>query len=204
MGSVGLSYPCILPTHSTPTLPSVYTRARRLIEGWQLSLHYTLLHAWCMYSDVIGMFDGTSWFCVTHILVVNDDESNMGWFNSSVYAWIHNTNESKVAKAIVIICTVSNRLVSSACSFYFFASRTWTQLLTHISVHGAKTSEKSIIGRRSRGRSIFAATDNMFMKGSMHHVKKKENIAAMIAHTTVAGNPTTTTHPWYTPSLVEQ
>ena len=65
----------VIPMHPSnplhPTLPSVHTRARRLIEGWQLSLHYTLLHAWCMYRDVIGMFDGTFSFCVTHILGFN-------------------------------------------------------------------------------------------------------------------------------------
>ena len=86
-------------------------------------------------------------------------------------------------------------------SFYFFM-RTWIQLRTHTSMHGAMISVKSIIGRRSRGKIIFAPTDKTFMKGSMNHVKKKANMAMKTAHTAVAGNPTTTTHPWYTPSLV--
>ena len=78
----------VIPMHPLnplhPTLSSVHTRARRLIEGWQLiePMHHTLLHEWCMYSDVIDMF------CVTRILIVNDDESKMGRFNSSVYARI--------------------------------------------------------------------------------------------------------------------
>lgn len=85
--------------------------------------------------------------------------------------------------------------------FYYFM-QILEQVLTHTSKHGAKTSVISSTGRRSRGISIVAATDTMFKNGNAHHVKMAEKTAAVIPHITVAGNPTTTTHPWYTPSLV--
>ena len=49
-------------------------------------------------------------------------------------------------------------------------------------MHGAKTSEKSCIGSRNKGRSILDATDTRFMAGSTNHVNIKENTAAMRAH----------------------
>ena len=85
--------------------------------------------------------------------------------------------------------------------FYFFLM-ILTQLLTQTSMHGAQTSTKTIIGRRSMGRSLAVHTDTMFKNGRANHVKKKESRAAVIAHMTVAGKPTIITHPWYTPSLV--
>ena len=60
----------------------------------------------------------------------------------------------------------------------------------------------NIIGSRSSGRSILAATDTMFIEGRTNQVRMKEKMAATMAHTTVAGIPTAAAHQWYTPILV--